>query len=127
GQTIGVLLAAAGAILLVRAALRCPSGSPEPVDELASLVERTGTSPVAGTLVSLRGRVVGRGGHVTSADLVLADDSGFVPVLYRQPLPGTATMFAFLHADDFVDEEVLVTGWYLRGHRPYVELHSVTS
>ncbi|WP_268761267.1 M48 family metalloprotease [Frankia sp. AvcI1] len=125
-RTVAVLVAAAGVLLVVRAALRSPLGAPEPVDEAASLLERLDAGPVGAVPVSLRGRIVGRGGYVASPDFVLADDSGIVPIVYLQPFPGARTFFGLTGADAFVDQEVLVTGWFLRAPGPYVELRSIT-
>ncbi|WP_232291930.1 hypothetical protein [Frankia sp. QA3] len=125
-RTVAALVAA-GLLLVVRAALRSPLGAPEPVDEAASLLERLDAGPVGAVPVSLRGRIIGRGGYVASPDFVLADDSGIVPIVYHQPFPGARTLFGLTGADDFVDEEVLVTGWFLRAPGPYVELRSIAA
>ncbi|WP_261558829.1 zinc metalloprotease HtpX [Frankia tisae] len=126
-RTVAALVATGGLLLVVRAALRSPLGAPEPVDEAASLLERLDAGPVGALPVSLRGRIVGRGGYVASPDLVLADDSGIIPIVYLQPFPGARTFFGLTGADAFVDEEVLVTGWFLRAPGPYVELRSITA
>jgi hypothetical protein len=126
-RLVAALVTAAGLILLVRAALRSPLGAPEPVDETAGLLERLDAGPLRGIAVSLRGRIIGRGGFVASPDLVLADDSGIMPIVYHQPVPGARTIFGLTEADAFVDQEVLVTGWFLRAPDPYVELRSIVA
>ncbi|SQD99772.1 MULTISPECIES: zinc metalloprotease HtpX [unclassified Parafrankia] len=120
------LVTAAGALLLIRAGLRAPLGTPEPVGRLIELLDRLDAGPLGAIPVSLRGTIVGRGGFVTSPDLVLADASGTVPVVYRHPAPGGRILFALTRAQSFVGDEVVVTGWYLRAPHPYVELRTVT-
>ncbi len=70
----------------------------QPVDRVTSLLERLDASPAFGLPVSVRGRVLGRGapGYVLSPDLVVQDESGFVPVLYHQPLPLVRSVFALV-------------------------------
>ena len=118
-----------GAAMLARTAYRDPLVSHEPVDRVASLLARLDASPIAGIAVSLRGRVIGRGmpGYVLSPDLVVQDDSGFVPVLYRQPVPFARSFFALLRAGRYADQEVLVRGWYRRGPSPMLELRDITA
>lgn len=82
-----------------------------------------------GIPVSLRGQIIGRGmpGYVLSADLVIQDASGFLTLLYRQPLPLWGTMFALFKAGRFQGQPVLVRGWYRRGPGPYVEIRDVVA
>lgn len=120
---------AAGTFLLVRAALQYPKRGHTPVEEVASLLTRLDASPITGLAVSLRGRVVGRGmpGYVLSPDLVIQDESGFVPILYRQPVPLARELFGLLKAGAYRDQEVLVRGWYRRMPAPVVELRDVVA
>ena len=69
-------------------------------------------SPVAGIPVEVRGRVIGRGipGYVLSPDLVIADDSGFVPLAYRQPVPFVATLFGLLRVPQWLGRDVVARG-----------------
>ncbi|MGF7238555.1 MAG: M48 family metalloprotease [Frankia sp.] len=120
-------LTVAGFVFLVRAALRYAPGPFRPVDRVTSLLARLDASPVTGLPVTLRGRVIGRAtpGYVLSPDLVVQDESGFVPVLYTQPLPFVRDLFGLLEAGDYVGEPVLVRGWYRRAPYPAVELRDV--
>jgi hypothetical protein len=97
------------------------------VDELAGLLERLDAGPVAGIPVVVQGTVVGRGmpGYVLSPDLVVADDSGFVPLLYRQPLPWLAELFGLFRAGAFQGRDVVARGWYRRSPGPVIELRDV--
>ena len=118
---------AGGLALFVRASFAHPLGAPRPVDRVASLLGRLDASPVTGLPVSIRGRVTGRGmpGYVLSPDLVVQDDSGFVPVLYTQPWPFARTLFGLLRVPELLDQEVVVRGWYRRSPSPVVELREL--
>ena len=86
------LIAAAVLFLIKQAALshRVRAGGRSYVAAHAS------TPPMKGIPVSLHGQIIGRGmpGCVLSADLVIQDASGFLTLLYRQPLPFWGAMFA---------------------------------
>ncbi|MDX6233357.1 MAG: hypothetical protein QOH68_2372 [Nocardioidaceae bacterium] len=121
-------LIAAAVLFLIKQAVRYPTAF-EPVDEVTSLLTRIDASPMKGIPVSLRGQIIGRGmpGYVLSADLVIEDGSGFLTLLYRQPLPFWGAMFALFKARRFQGQPVLVRGWYRRGPGPYVEIRDVVA
>jgi hypothetical protein len=66
-------------------------------------------------------------GYVLSPDLVLQDGSGFVPLLYRQPIPFSRALFALLKAGRYAEQEVLARGWYRRSPTPVVELRDISA
>lgn len=113
--------------LLVLTTLQRPPGPSPVVERVTSLLTRLDAGPVTGMAAELRGRVIGRGapGYVLSPDLVVQDDSGFVPVLYRQPWPFARTFFGVLRADEFIDQDVVVRGWYRRNPAPIFELREL--
>ena len=121
---IGFALSAAGILFFLKQQLRYPAGR-QPVAEVASLIERVDAGPMGGISVEVKGRIIGRGfpGYRLSPDLVVEDTSGFVPVIYRQPLlPFLATLFGLLRAEKFIGQEVVVQGWYRRSPGPSIEL-----
>jgi hypothetical protein len=126
GVSVGIALAAGGALLLHKQTVRYP-GAFQPVDQLTSLLDRTEAGPMAGIPVSVTGQVIGRGtpGYVLSPDLVVADESGFVPLVYRQPLPLVGLLFGLFRAGDFVGDRVIARGWYRRVPGPVIELRDV--
>ena len=123
---MGLAVAAAGVLFFVKQHVRYP-GDHQPVDEVAGLLERLDAGPVAGIGVTVRGQIVGRGmpGYVLSPDLVVADASGFVPLLYRQPFPFAAEWFGLFRAEAFQGQEVEARGWYRRLPGPAIELRDV--
>jgi Zn-dependent protease with chaperone function len=124
--SVGLALLAAGILLFVKQQVRYPTRF-EPVDEVTSLLERLDGGPVGGIGVELRGSVIGRGtpGYVLSPDLVIQDGSGFVPLLYRQPIPFAAALFGLFRVPDWLGREVVARGWYRRMPGPVVELREV--
>ncbi len=56
---------------------------------------------MTGVPVTVKGQIIGRGtpGYVLSPDLVVADASGFVPLLYRQPIPFATELFGLFRAE----------------------------
>jgi len=123
---VGFALSAAGVLFFVKQHLRYPSGH-EQIDDVASLLERLDAGPMAGIAVDVKGKIIGRGfpGYRLSPDLVLEDQSGFVPLVYRQPLPFLATLFGLLRAQKFIGQEVVARGWYRRTPGPAIELEKV--
>jgi Zn-dependent protease with chaperone function len=125
---VGLALVAAGALFFVKQNIRYPGGF-TPVAEVAGLLERLDASPVAGIPVEIRGQVIGRGmpGYVLSPDLVVQDASGFLPLLYGQPVPFAREWFGLARVKAFLGTDVVARGWYRRTPGPVVELREVES
>jgi len=92
-------------------------------------VEPAHGSPVAGIPVEIDGWISGRGvpGYVLSPDLVVADSSGFVPVLYNSSIPFARLLFGLIRARSYLNTHVTVQGWYLRNPGPVIELRRIRS
>jgi Zn-dependent protease with chaperone function len=125
--TVGLSLVVAGGGLLYKQLLRYPTHGNESVGEIVSLLDRLEAGPVAGIPIELRGWIVGRGtpGYLLSPDMVIQDWSGFIPLLYRQPIPFARTWFGLSRVRDFLGREVIARGWYRRTPGPVVELRQV--
>ena len=117
---------ALGVALFVHWQVRYPSGH-EPVAPVTALLDRLDAGPVAGIPVEVWGRVTGRGmpGYVLSPDLVIADDRGFVPLRYTNPLPFGREWFGAVKAGRLVGADVVARGWYFRGPGPVVEVRDL--
>lgn len=125
--SVGLALIAAGMLLVVKQVVRYPSRFVE-VDEVTGLLERVDASPVRGIPVIVRGRIIGRGmpGYVLSPDLVVSDDSGFVPLLYRQPIPFARMWFGLAKVPALLGRDIVARGWYRRSPGPVIELRSAS-
>jgi heat shock protein HtpX len=118
-----------GALLFAKQRLRYPFGY-KPVERVTGMLERLDAGPVFGLPVEVRGEVLGRGmpGYRLSPDLVLQDDSGFVPLIYTNPLPFARALFGLFRTSDFLGREVTARGWYFRSAGgPRVELRDVVA
>jgi hypothetical protein len=124
---IGLALAVAGGGLLVKQLLRYPTHGAQVVPEITSLLERLEASPLSGIPVEVRGWIVGRGtpGYLLSPDLVVQDESGFVPLLWRQPIPLARAWFGLTKVKEYLGQHVVATGWYHRNPGPVIEVRSV--
>ncbi len=125
----GVVLVGAGILFIVKQMLRYPTSGFAPVDEITSMLERLDASPVRGIAVEVRGQVIGRGmpGYVLSPDLVVQDSSGFVPLLYRQPIPLARAWFGLTQVQKYLGQEIVARGWYRRMPAPVLELRTLTA
>jgi Zn-dependent protease with chaperone function len=125
--TIGLALLVAGGGLVFKQLTRYPTHGAEPVAEITSLLERLEAGPVAGMPVEVRGRIIGRGtpGYLLSPDMVVQDSSGFVPLLWRQPIPFARAWFGLTRVRRFLGQQVVATGWYRRTPGPIIEVRSV--
>jgi len=74
--------------------------------------------------IELEGQVIGRGipGLFWSKDLVIQDQTGFITLVYKQPLGILEFLFGLLKADALVGKRGKFQGWYRRGPSPYIEL-----
>jgi heat shock protein HtpX len=123
---VGLVLLAAGALFVTKQSLRYPRGF-RPADEIAGLLERLDAGPVTGIPVVVRGTITGRGmpGYLLSPDLVVQDRTGFVPLVYLQPVPFAREWFGLFHADEWMGRTVVARGWYRRFISPVIELRDV--
>jgi hypothetical protein len=92
--------------------------------QVANLLGELEVSHIRAIPVELKGEVIGRGvpGIFWSKDLVMQDESGFVNLIYRQPLGFLETLFGMFSAGKMVGKRGVFRGWYRRGPVPYVEL-----
>ena len=95
---------------------------------ILNLIEDLEVSQMRPRAVRLRGKILGRGvpGAFWSPDLVLRDDTGFIFLLYRQSIPFARFLFAISAAEELLNEEVTIEGWFRRGTAPYVEMAKLT-
>ena len=95
---------------------------------IGTLLEDLEVSQMRPRAVRLKGKILGRGepGVFWSPDLVLRDASGIMFILYRQSIPFARFMFGMSEAENYIDQEVVIEGWFRRGLAPYVEMSKLT-
>ncbi|MBZ5506796.1 MAG: M48 family metalloprotease [Acidobacteriia bacterium] len=121
-----LLLMFAGCAWIIRVAYRYRGKFQDAT--IGTLLEDLEVSQMRPRAVRLRGRILGRGesGVSWSPDLVLRDDTGIMFVLYRQTIPFARFVFGVNEAEGYVDQDVVIEGWYRRGAAPYVEMSKIT-
>lgn len=126
-QAQPLLLILAGFTWLIRVAYRYRGKFEETT--VGTLLEDLDISQMRPRAVRLRGRILGQGeaGVIWSPDLILRDATGIMFVLYRQSIPFARLLFGSGEAETYVDQEVVIEGWYRRGATPYVEMSKITS
>ena len=65
------------------------------------------------------------GGYLLSPDMVVEDQSGFVPLVWRQPLPLARAWFGLSKIQAYLGQQVVAEGWYRRTPGPVIELREV--
>jgi heat shock protein HtpX len=126
----GLPLLAGGLGLLAQVAYSYPGaksaiqGPPRTVESLVGEINVSQITPVP---CAVQGEIIGRGapGLFWSKDLVLRDATGFVTLLYRQPLGFLEFLFGWLKAEKFVGRPARVFGWYRRNPVPYLEVQRI--
>ncbi|MCL5037538.1 MAG: zinc metalloprotease HtpX [Chloroflexi bacterium] len=98
-----------------------------PDAEVTGLLASVKVSGIRSFPATLKGKVIGRGipGIMWSKDLVLQDESGFIPIIYRQPLGILELIFGLFKVPELIGDEVTVSGWYRREIGPYLEIRDI--
>jgi hypothetical protein len=124
---VGLALVLAGGGLLYKQLLRYPMHADQPSAEITSLLGRLDAGPVTAIPIEVKGRVIGRGtpGYLLSPDMVVQDETGFVPLVWRQPIPFARTWFGLGKIQAYMNQQVVAQGWYRRTPGPVIELREV--
>ena len=125
GANFGPLLCLGGLGWILRLAFSYKSDcEPRTVASLMAEWDVSRIKPIPGTL---KGVVIGRGvpGLFWSKDLVIQDETGFMVLLYQQPLGILETWFGLMKAESLIGQEVTVSGWFRRGPSPYFEANTI--
>ena len=127
GAVKAALLLVLGATWMLRIAYRY-RGSFEDA-AVGALLEDVEVSEMRPRAVRLKGKILGRGvpGAFWSPDLVLQDATGILFVLYRQSIPFARFLFAITEAEQYIERDVEIEGWFRRGLTPYVEMAKLTN
>jgi len=135
GQAAGIGLMAAYGLIgfaigrAIKAAMAYPRMNETAARTVQDLVgQEINASPMAPVPCVVEGEIIGRGvpGLFYSPDLVLKDKTGFIRMLYRQPLGSiTRPLFGIARAERLIGQKVQVHGWYRRAQAPYLEIYRI--
>lgn len=91
------------------------------VSDLLQEVKVSGVTPVP---CNIKGKLIGKGnpGYAFSEDFVLEDETGIIYLDYAQPLSLWNGLFGLLKANQYIDKDVELKGWYRRAPIPYIEI-----
>ncbi len=94
---------------------------------VSNLLSEVKVSHVTSIPCILKGTFIGRGtpGYIFSEDFVIRDETGIMFVDYKQPISIMNFFFGAFKAKKYVNQEVVIKGWYKRSPVPYVELYNM--
>ncbi len=94
---------------------------------ILDLVTTINVSPVKPVPAVVRGNVLGRGapGLFWSEDVFIRDKHGMLYIDYDYGIGFINTLFGIFKTRDMVGRNVEVMGWYRRGPRPYLQVHTI--
>lgn len=122
---LGLLLAGMGAYFFFYLVYyRYPMGFR--VTDLESLIDDPKASPIRGTPVQVRGKIIGRGnpGLIFNEDLKLDDGRALMLLDYHQVIGLIDFFVGLLKTEKYINEEdVVIQGWYRRVVTPYIEIY----
>lgn len=100
-----------------------PRGEFKPV-KVENLVGVVKVSAIRSYPVQVEGEVIGRGipGIMWSKDFILQDESGFIPIIYKQPVGIWEFLFGLTKAGSLIGKKAKVKGWYRRHYSPMLEI-----
>lgn len=100
---------------------------PYRMSSVAALLREVKVSPYRSIPVRVEGTILGRGspGYLFSEDFTLKDPTGLVFLDYQQPLWIWNLLFSVLRSKKFIDQQVVVHGWFRRGPVPYIEIKTI--
>ncbi|MBL7665214.1 MAG: M48 family metalloprotease [Bacteriovoracaceae bacterium] len=111
---------------IIRTMCTYPGGSIDHY-KIASLLKQIKVSPVRTYAVKIKGKIIGRGsaGIIFNEDMMLQDSTGII-YLNHEPI-GFNIFFGLLKYRQYLDEEVIVEGWYRRTPSPFIEVKKISS
>jgi hypothetical protein len=96
---------------------------------VGQLIRDLDVSQMRPRAVRVKGKILGRGvpGAFWSPDLVMQDETGYIFILYQQSIPFARWFFGVSKAAEYIDQEVVIEGWFRRGLTPYIEMSKITA
>lgn len=129
-KLIPIILIGVGLGLLINASYKFPSLSKKVRTTVTNMMKNIYVSPIRGTPVSLKGKIVGRGipGLIFSEDLLIDDGTGIIVLDYESIIPVLGNLvFSLKRVEKLIGENVSVDGWFVRGFGHKVILSSISN
>jgi len=94
---------------------------------VVELVTTINVSPVRPVPAIIEGKIIGKGipGHWLSEDLYFQDNTGRMLIDYRYGFKLMDFWWALRRADELVEQNVRIQGWYRRGPIPYLQVDTI--
>ncbi|WP_448574406.1 M48 family metalloprotease, partial [Trichothermofontia sp.] len=125
GALLGMILLGFGIGQLCQTLALFPNFGRAPQRDILTLMSDPYASPLRGQPVKLEGRVIGRGnaGYRFGSELQFQDATGMVMLRYSSRFgPLGNFLFGASQADNLVNREASVVGWFRRGVMSWVDL-----
>ena len=92
------------------------------VRDLLGVVNVSGVTAVP---CEVEGKIIGKGdpGCIFSEDYIVKDKTGILFVDYNQPLKLLDKIFAIFKSAKYVNQDVIIRGWYRRNPTPFIEIY----
>ncbi|HEY9811839.1 MAG TPA: M48 family metalloprotease [Halomicronema sp.] len=97
--------------------------------DLPKLLSNANALPLDSLPVRLEGKLLGRTGLLNRAgqDLHLQTETGLIKLHCLHKFGPVGNFFAFPRPQDFLNRQVVVTGWFRRGATPWVEVQTLSA
>ena len=119
---IGLILFTGSLYVIFKRAHRGKNFQKVTVRDLLGVVNVSGVTAVP---CEVEGKIIGKGdpGCIFSEDYIVKDKTGILFVDYKQPLRVLDKIFAIFKSAKYVDQDVIVRGWYRRNPTPFIEIY----
>jgi Zn-dependent protease with chaperone function len=104
------------------------TNQPTKKSNIVELMADVYASPIRGVPVQLEGKIVGRGipGFILSEDMMLQDKTGIIYLNYEGLVPFFSNIiFALFKLEKLVGKNCKVSGWFIRGLSPRIEIKTI--
>ena len=119
---IGLILLTISLFIIFKRSHRGKNFQKVTVRDLLGVVNVSGVTAVP---CEVEGKIIGKGdpGCIFSEDYIVKDKTGIVFVDYNQPLTLLNKIFAIFKSAKYVDQDVIIRGWYRRNPTPFIEIY----
>jgi len=119
---IGLILESLTLYLVFYRAHRGKNFQKVTVRDLLGVVDVSGVTSVP---CQVSGKIIGKGdpGCIFSEDYIVKDETGIIFLDYNQPLRVLNKIFAIFRSAKYINQDVIIRGWYRRNPTPFIEIY----